>query len=52
MPMDSAGRCKGFAWITFKSAAGRDKAIEYNGESYAGRLETERGPGHHDSWQI
>ena len=36
-PLDSAGRCKGFAWITFKSAVGRDKAIEYNGESYAGQ---------------
>eukprot|EP00931_Biecheleriopsis_adriatica_P031377 TRINITY_DN18405_c0_g1_i3.p1 TRINITY_DN18405_c0_g1~~TRINITY_DN18405_c0_g1_i3.p1 ORF type:complete len:411 (-),score=130.35 TRINITY_DN18405_c0_g1_i3:115-1347(-) len=37
MPLDSAGRCKGFAWITFKTAESRDKAIKYDGQDYAGK---------------
>lgn len=31
------GRCKGFAWITFKTKTGLAKALAYNGEEYCGK---------------
>jgi len=36
MPTDDAGKCKGFAWITFSTTDGLDQALTLNGKEFKG----------------
>lgn len=47
MPTLESGKCKGFAWITFKTAEARDKAIQRSGTMYIGRKLTVEKAGQH-----
>jgi len=37
MPTKGENKCMGFAWITFKTKDGLEKALEYDGDDYGGR---------------